>query len=108
MSVAYCEKYPERVERLILISPAGVPDDEGIDVQGRFQNASFGTKALIRVVSSLFHRGITPAAFLRNLLESPRNTFGGDCPPSPLPTSRNDWGSTCTPMRRFRRVERIV
>ena len=45
MSVAYCEKYPERVERLILISPAGVPDDEGIDVQGRFQNASFGTPA---------------------------------------------------------------
>jgi len=45
-----------------------------------------------RVVSSLFNRGITHAAFLRNLLESPRNTFGGDCPPSPLPTSRNDWG----------------
>jgi pimeloyl-ACP methyl ester carboxylesterase len=32
MSVAYCEKYPERVERLILISPAGVPDDGGIDI----------------------------------------------------------------------------
>ncbi len=27
LSVAYCEKYPERVERLILLSPVGVPED---------------------------------------------------------------------------------
>ena len=27
LSVAYCEKYPQRVDRLLLLSPAGIPDD---------------------------------------------------------------------------------
>ena len=70
MSVAYAEKYPERVERLILISPAGVPDDEQIDVQARFQNASFMFRTIRGVISGLFNFGITPAGFLRNLPES--------------------------------------
>jgi cardiolipin-specific phospholipase len=70
MSVAYCEKYPERVERLILISPAGVPDDEHIDVKKRFQSASLGIRAMFKVAHSLFEFGVTPAAFLRNLPES--------------------------------------
>lgn len=28
LSIAYCERYPERVDRLILLSPVGVPEDE--------------------------------------------------------------------------------
>jgi cardiolipin-specific phospholipase len=70
MSVAYCEKYPQHVERLILISPAGVPDDSNHNVEKRFADAPLTTRALVGFVSSLFNRGITPAAFLRGLPES--------------------------------------
>ncbi len=70
MSVAYAEKYPERVDRLILISPAGVPDDEFIDVKARFQNAGIMARTMIGMVSSLFNFGVTPAGFLRNLPET--------------------------------------
>lgn len=70
MSVAYCEKYPERVERLILISPAGVPDDQNAEIEKRFANAPLTTRALIGLVRSLFNSGITPPAFVRKIPES--------------------------------------
>lgn len=68
MAVAYCEKYPQHVERLILLSPAGVPE-ESPEVRARlearrkaswqfwflsgfaqlvFNNASFGS--LVRII----------------------------------------------------------
>ncbi len=70
MIAAYAEKYPERIQNLIFISPAGVPDDEDVDVHGRFQNAGIVTKTMIAFFRGLFNYGITPAAFLRNLPES--------------------------------------
>lgn len=70
MATAYAEKYPENVDRLILISPAGVPDDKDIDVKGRMKDASYTIKFMVGAVSKLFNAGVTPAAFLRNLPES--------------------------------------
>jgi cardiolipin-specific phospholipase len=70
MATAYAEKYPENVDRLILISPAGVPDDKEIDVKGRMKDASYTFRFVVGAVSKLFNAGVTPAAFLRNLPES--------------------------------------
>ncbi|CAB9524549.1 acylglycerol-3-phosphate O-acyltransferase [Seminavis robusta] len=35
MGIAYCEKYPQRVERLILLSPVGVPEEDEAVIQRR-------------------------------------------------------------------------
>jgi len=70
MATAYAEKYPENVDRLILISPAGVPDDKDIDVKGRMKDASLQFRFMVGAASKLFNIGVTPAAFLRNLPES--------------------------------------
>ena len=62
LSVAYCEKYPERVDRLILLSPVGVPED-----------ASSGTRKsswAAWLVTRLFHLDVTPATIVRTLPES--------------------------------------
>jgi cardiolipin-specific phospholipase len=62
LSVAYCEKYPERVERLILLSPVGVPED-----------ANFATRKpswAEWIVTRLFHLDVTPATIVRTLSES--------------------------------------
>jgi len=69
LSVAYSEKYPERVERLILLSPAGVPDDQKLDVEGRLKEASMSYRVVIGLVRKLYDKGVTPAAFLRTLPE---------------------------------------
>ena len=37
MSVAYTEKYPQHVDKLILLSPVGVPDENDPAVQERIQ-----------------------------------------------------------------------
>jgi Predicted hydrolases or acyltransferases (alpha/beta hydrolase superfamily) len=42
LATAYAEKYPERIDRLILISPAGVPDERDFDVKERIRGSSFG------------------------------------------------------------------
>jgi cardiolipin-specific phospholipase len=39
ISVAYAERYPERVEKLVLISPAGVPAEESPERQKRLDEA---------------------------------------------------------------------
>eukprot|EP00979_Chaetoceros_neogracilis_P001527 scaffold261_cov318-Chaetoceros_neogracile.AAC.13 len=70
MAVCYSEKYPQNVDRLILISPAGVPDDKVVDVKGRLKDAPLRFKLMLGAVSSLFNFGVTPASFLRNLPES--------------------------------------
>lgn len=67
-SVAYCEKYPERVDRLILISPVGVPH---IDEDDR--KIPSGTPLYVRTMISLakflWRNNITPGAFIRSISE---------------------------------------
>jgi cardiolipin-specific phospholipase len=75
MSVAYCEKYPERVERLILLSPAGVPEEtpEFLARREAFRQrttSSFSGKTIMAILPSLFDGGYTPCSVLRTVPES--------------------------------------
>eukprot|EP00934_Nitzschia_sp_Nitz4_P002204 Nitzschia sp. Nitz4//scaffold307_size21646//9898//11282//NITZ4_008597-RA/size21646-snap-gene-0.2-mRNA-1//1//CDS//3329547136//2204//frame0 len=56
MSVAYCEKYPERVERLLLLSPVGVPDETDPSFQERRErmSATWRLRTILGVVRTLF------------------------------------------------------
>ena len=48
LAVAYCERFPERVEKLILISPVGVPheSEEAIEMRKARLNSSLQTRAM--------------------------------------------------------------
>lgn len=70
LSVAYCEKYPQYVDNLILISPAGVPDDREIDVEGRLKSMPLSFKLMRGAATSLWNVGVNPASFLRRMPES--------------------------------------
>lgn len=61
LSVAYCERYPDRVDRLILISPVGVP----VDVNSKTRKLTWGA----RLASLLFHWDFTPCSVVRSLPE---------------------------------------
>ena len=64
MGVAYCEKYPQHVERLVLLSPAGVPED---DTPEQERNASTVFSGVSRLVPKLFDFGTTPCSVLRTV-----------------------------------------
>lgn len=74
ISIAYCEKYPQHVEKLILISPAGVPhvdeEEEKHTISKRIKDASLLWKMVIYLVTHLFENDVTPGAFLRALPET--------------------------------------
>lgn len=69
----YALKYPERIEKLILVSPVGLPEneaptDEDGDRQDAFKTQSGRTvphTALTRFVSSLWDRHYTPQWLIR-------------------------------------------
>jgi cardiolipin-specific phospholipase len=70
LSVAYCEKYPERVERLVLLSPVGVPEQDGARTEQRKEriaNSSYSRRAMFSVYSVLFGHGHTPGSMSRTL-----------------------------------------
>jgi cardiolipin-specific phospholipase len=68
MSVAYCERYPERVERLLLLSPVGVPDENDPGVQERVDRmrSSWRGSMFLGVFQTLFEM-TNPGAVLRTL-----------------------------------------
>lgn len=72
LSVAYTEKYPERVDQLLLLSPAGVPDDPPEQVAAR--RARFINSTPRRIAYSTFQTlwasGYTPGSLLRLIPES--------------------------------------
>lgn len=78
VSVAYSERYPQRVERLVLLSPVGVPyESKGIIErrQSQFQS-SFQTRMLWTIYSTLFYSysfgdilRLAPTSRSRGLLE---------------------------------------
>lgn len=69
LSVAYCEKYPQHVERLVLLSPVGVPL-ESQQVNAIRTNATFSRRMFLSLYSSLFENGMTPCSVLRTLPQS--------------------------------------
>jgi cardiolipin-specific phospholipase len=68
MSVAYCERYPERVERLLLLSPVGVPDDNDPAVKERVARyqSSWRGRTFLSIFQTLFAM-TNPAEVLRRL-----------------------------------------
>ena len=68
-SVAYCEKYPDRVDKLILISPVGVHHLEG---DHQISNPLLSVKIKFILMKTLWHKNFTPGSFIRSLSESRR------------------------------------
>jgi cardiolipin-specific phospholipase len=80
LSVAYCERYPERVQRLILISPAGVPEETPADLERRerrYLHGSVRNQLLYAWYKHwVFAKSYTLGDLLRSLPESyGRNRF---------------------------------
>mmetsp|Transcript_14136 Transcript_14136/g.29463 ORF Transcript_14136/g.29463 Transcript_14136/m.29463 type:complete len:442 (+) Transcript_14136:302-1627(+) len=71
LSVAYCEKYPERVERLLLLSPVGVPEETAELQEERKQRyfSSFTRRLVFGIFGSLWEYGYTPGSVMRLLPE---------------------------------------
>jgi len=69
ISVAYCERYPENVEQLVLLSPAGVTQKDE-EVNEWLEKMSFSRRMMYSGVRSLFDHGVTPAGFARKLSTS--------------------------------------
>lgn len=70
LSVAYAEKYPQHVERLILLSPVGVPqksEEDDLKIQQRMDSMPVYVRMMVKTVRYLFDKGITPGSFLRSL-----------------------------------------
>jgi cardiolipin-specific phospholipase len=68
LSVAYCEKYPERVERLVLLSPVGIPEQDNertVKAQEMIRNSSFSRRTMFSFYGVLFGRGHTPGSMSR-------------------------------------------
>ena len=68
LSVAYCEKYPERVERLVLLSPVGVPEQDNDKIEKlreKIRSSSFSRRAMFSFYEVLFGRGHTPGSMGR-------------------------------------------
>jgi cardiolipin-specific phospholipase len=66
LSVAYAERYPQHVERLILLSPVGVPELQP-DADAKLSSYPLHIRAMFKTVRYFFNRGITPGYFLRSL-----------------------------------------
>lgn len=73
MSVAYSERYPERVDRLLLLSPVGVPDESDPSFQERKQRftSSFRSRVFVGIFQTLFNL-TTVGSFLRNYVSDQR------------------------------------
>jgi cardiolipin-specific phospholipase len=67
LSVAYTERYPQHVAKLILLSPVGVPQKVEDEDEKRISAMPFYIRTMIHGVRTLFNQGITPGSFLRSL-----------------------------------------
>uniref|UniRef100_A0A7S4N987 AB hydrolase-1 domain-containing protein n=1 Tax=Odontella aurita TaxID=265563 RepID=A0A7S4N987_9STRA len=70
LSVAYCEKYPHRVDRLILLSPVGVPAQDPENDPLSKRDISFRYRLMFGTFRYLWSRGTTPGSFARSIPES--------------------------------------
>lgn len=76
MSVAYCERYPQHVAKLLLLSPVGVPDENDPSFQERKERftSSFRSRMFVGVFQTLFN-WTTVGSFLRTYVSEDR-AFG--------------------------------
>lgn len=91
LSVAYCEKYPERVDQLLLLSPAGIPEETQADRDrrnDRFLN-SVPRRFLYGLFGSLWEGGYTPGSILRSIPESRGKALAGGYVDRRLPVIRD-------------------
>lgn len=68
VAVAYCERYPERVDRLILLSPFGVPDWEDPNLRLHQLRSSLRGQAFIGIWQTFFYF-TTPGGVMRSFTE---------------------------------------
>jgi len=66
-SIAYSEKYAKKVEKLILISPVGIPYLEG---EHEIANPSLTVRLKFFIMKTLWKQNFTPGTFLRTLPEA--------------------------------------
>ncbi len=73
MSVAYCERYPQHVEKLLLLSPVGVPDENDPSFQERKERftSSIRSRMFLGVFQTLFD-WTTVGSFLRTMVSDER------------------------------------
>ena len=69
LSVAYSERYPSRVDRLVLLSPVGVPEFSQKEYDERMANISWKFKTLLSTLRGAWRMGLTPMSVLRSLPE---------------------------------------
>jgi cardiolipin-specific phospholipase len=75
LSVAYCEKYPERVERLVLLSPVGIPEQDNAGIEKRkemIRSSSFSRRTMFSFYQALFGRGLLTPSSVSRLLPQTR------------------------------------
>lgn len=68
IAVAYSEKYPQHVEKLVLLSPVGVPskskEEEKMDIQ-KIKASPWSFRMLASTAMTFWANGITPGSFIR-------------------------------------------
>jgi len=73
VAVAYCERYPQHVDKLLLLSPVGVAhktaQEEEEDLQ-KIKQAPFSFRFLASTAMTFWANGITPGSFIRTFPES--------------------------------------
>ena len=69
ISIAYAEKYPQNVDRLILLSPVGIPDDDD-GMKQRSKSMPLRFRCMIGIASALWTSGVTPSSFVRAMPEA--------------------------------------
>lgn len=69
LATAYAERHPDRVHKLILLSPVGVPEPPSHTEQAKMMKSQpFYVRTMFSMVRYLFEsRGVTPGDFLRSL-----------------------------------------
>jgi cardiolipin-specific phospholipase len=67
LSIAYSERYPQHVQQLVLLSPAGVTHPDPDRTQKFIQQMSWSRRMFVHTARSLFEYGVTPAGFVRTL-----------------------------------------
>jgi cardiolipin-specific phospholipase len=65
LAAAYSEKYPERIDQLLLLSPAGIPEKTPEDTERRSHHPLHW-----KMVWGLWDAGYTPGSLMRTLPES--------------------------------------
>ena len=65
INTAYALKYPQHVQKLILASPVGVPEERS-DVEESMSKMSFAQRKLIGLFRDMWENGHTPQSFVRS------------------------------------------